>query len=107
MDFRQDITATSVTLLEGVTTVIFTRLIDTGDSNDIALNQPRYLLWAFGGTVEFGDVNNINYHANNRGAFQEQIDLTLCSTGKLMIMICVHYCMNVHVSLAIANGACQ
>ena len=53
-DSSQDITSTSAIHENGVTTVTFTRERVTGDSDDVALDQCVYFLYAWGGKF---DVN--------------------------------------------------
>ena len=70
----------------GQTTMYFTRSRDTGDSgSDLALDMPRYLLWATG---DVNDINqqSINYHdgatANRRGVSSEMYTFDCPAVGK-------------------------
>lgn len=46
-DASQDVTLRSATEDGGTTIVEFSRLLDTGDEDDLSLDRARYLLWAF------------------------------------------------------------
>ena len=59
-DPQQDITDVTVTQAGGVTTLQFTRKRVTGDTNDLALDSPFYLLFAWNGPVTGVEV--IGYH---------------------------------------------
>ena len=60
-DTSQDITATSVALVNGVTTVTFRREQVTGDPNDVSLEPCLYFLYAWGGAFNVG-TQEIMYH---------------------------------------------
>ena len=51
---------------DGVTTVSFSRLRDTGDENDISLNNCVYFLYAWGGAVSNINTGQIEYHGATR-----------------------------------------
>ena len=67
----------SATIENGYAIIRFTRLIDTGDGeDDIDLTTCRYILWAYGGTVEFDTPGPSGPHARTtRGVFSEQLCL--------------------------------
>ena len=65
-----------------MTTILFTRAIDTGDTNnDLSLDACRYVLWAYGGSVTYGNPNIIGQHTS-QGVFSEQICLNVMCNGK-------------------------
>ncbi len=52
-DTEQDLTSVSFLREDGITYIEFTRKLNTGNAQDIALDTdtPVYFIWAFGGTV--------------------------------------------------------
>ena len=75
LDERQDISSFSVTANDGYTTISFSRRVDTGDDeDDIDLTMCRYILWAYGGMVDF-DIPAPSSRHSNRGVFSEQLCL--------------------------------
>ena len=75
IDASQDITDASVVHQSGVTTVTFTRQRVTSDTNDVDLDQCVYFLFAWGGSVTYGNPHSIAYHGTNRGALSPMICL--------------------------------
>ena len=77
LDERQDISVLSVTTNDGYTTISFTRHVDTGDDeDDIDLTMCRYILWAYGGMVDFDTPGPSSPHTpTTRGVFTEQLCL--------------------------------
>ena len=71
VDPNQDITDAVASLQNGVTTVNFTRPRNSGDSNDISLDQCRFLLYAYGSSATVA-TGTITYHGNNRGTLTER-----------------------------------
>ena len=51
---------------DGVTTVRFSRLRDTGDVNDVSLSDCIFFLYAWGGYVSNITTGEIAYHGLNR-----------------------------------------
>ena len=77
MDASQDIFNTSTSSISGTTTIEFSRLRNTGDAADLALDECRFFLYAWGGTV---DGESIGYHSQ-RVASSERVCLpnsTVC-----------------------------
>ena len=72
-DVQQNITNVSVTQASGVTTLQFTRLRVTGDSVDLPLDSPFYLLFAWNGPI-FG-IEMIGYHGSTRAVSTDTITL--------------------------------
>ena len=99
IDASPDMFDTSVTVSDGITTLVFTRAIDTGDSSDdFTLDQPRYILWAYGGSVTYGNPNVIGQHAMaNRGIFDTQLDFSACGKTCHNLFLSM-YCIHVHCS---------
>ena len=71
VDPNQDITDAVASLQNGVTTINFTRPRNSGDSNDISLDQCRFLLYAYGSSASVA-AGTITYHGNNRGTLTER-----------------------------------
>ena len=61
IDASQDISNTAVSVSNGDVTMQFTRPRNSGDSNDISLDQCRFLLFAFSGPFDIS-TNTIMYH---------------------------------------------
>ena len=62
----------------------FDRMRVTGDTNDLALNQTFYLLYAYGGTVESIGPLNFSQHTT-QGVYMNQLTLSTsieCPQGK-------------------------
>ena len=72
-DTQQDIKDVSVTQANGVTTLQFTRLRVTGDSQDLPLDSPFFLLFAWNGPIS--GVCMFGYHRNTRAASSDMITL--------------------------------
>ena len=73
-DAQQDIKDVSVTQANGVTTLQFTRLRVTGDNQDLPLDSPFFLLFAWNGPVR--GVEMIGYHGfTTRAASSDMITL--------------------------------
>ena len=72
-DPQQDITDVTVTQAGGVTTLQFTRKRVTGDTNDLALDSPFYLLFAWNGPVSGVEV--IGYHGATRAVSPQLVTL--------------------------------
>ena len=71
---------------DGRTVVRFERFRVTGDSNDVALDQSTYILFAYGGSISSTNPVNIGYHSIRRGFFSPDM-ITLpgadvCPDGK-------------------------
>ena len=63
----------TVTQAGGVTTLQFTRKRVTGDTNDLALDSPFYLLFAWNGPVS--GVEMIGYHGATRAVSPQLVTL--------------------------------
>jgi len=74
VDPNQDITDTVASFQNGFTTINFTRPRNSGDTNDISLDQCRFLLYAYGGSVSVA-TRMITYHQNNRGILTQMFCL--------------------------------
>lgn len=76
IDASQDISNTSASIQDGITTINFIRPLTSMDSNDLSLNVCRYFLYAYGGSVIYisGNLNIIGYHSS-RGVISEMICL--------------------------------
>ena len=68
LDDSQDISDAVATLSDGATVITFTRPRNSGDSRDISLDGGRFLLFAWGGTVTFGETNSFTYHTGGRSS---------------------------------------
>ena len=66
IDPIQDIFNASASFEDGVTTVMFSRLKDTGDVNDISLSNCVFFLHAWGGGVTNFTSREISYHGVSR-----------------------------------------
>ena len=74
----------SASLVGGQQMISFVRAIDTGNIDDISLNQCVYFLWAYGGSIaDFGPPAVIRQHTA-RGSFDEQVCLNMCEKSKLI-----------------------
>ena len=77
-DTIQDFTNEVVDNDNGIVTIRFTRPVSTGNSQDLDLDECRYVLWAFGGAVTSYGSNGANGvfggHSDN-GVFASQICL--------------------------------
>jgi len=83
VDSSQDIMNAVATLENGFTTVTFTRPRSSSDPNDIPLDQCRYLLYAYGSTVNVA-TRNISYHGTARGILENSFCLPppdVCPVG--------------------------
>ena len=83
LDESNDLTATNAINIDGYTTISFTRAVDTGDDDDIDLTMCRYILWAYGGIVDFDTPGLLSGHTR-RGVFSEQLclpDIATCPGG--------------------------
>ena len=72
-DSIQNVDNASASFEDGVTTVMFSRLRDTGDEDDLSLSNCVYFLYAWGGGVTNISSGEISYH----GAFRRNISNTL------------------------------
>ena len=70
-DAFQDVTLHTATEAGGQTIVEFSRPIDTGDVDDLSLDTPRFLLWAFHATND----SFITRHSN-RGFTSDTVDVS-------------------------------
>lgn len=67
IDTNSHISQATAFVSDGDMVIQFTRPRDSGDSDDVALDQCRFLLYAFGGTFTIS-TNTAGYHgATNRG----------------------------------------
>ena len=84
IDDSQDIMNYTASLVGGRQMISFVRAIDTGDSDDLSLNQCVYFLWAYGGPITgVGPPAVIGQHTA-RGVFNEQVCLNMCEESKLI-----------------------
>jgi hypothetical protein len=68
VDAQQHISDFTAYHLNGVTTVLFSRKLSTGDSSqDFDLTEDLHWLFAYGGTFSGSDPPSIGYHRTNRG----------------------------------------
>ena len=74
VDPSQDIADTVASFQNGFTTINFTRPRNSGDTNDISLDQCRFLLYAYGSSAIVA-TSTIVYHQNNRGLLTERFCL--------------------------------
>lgn len=72
-DTQQDINAVAVTHGGGVTTLQFTRQRVTGDNQDLPLDSPFYLLFAWNGPIS--GVEMIGYHGTTRAVSNDLVTL--------------------------------
>ena len=72
-DAQQDISDVAVTHAGGVTTLQFTRQRVTGDNQDLPLDSPFHLLFAWDGQISGVEV--ISYHGPTRAASNDLITL--------------------------------
>ena len=78
LDESNDLMAFSATNENSYTTIRFTRLVDTGDRDDIDLTECRYILWAFGGNFTASGPTSPH---SDRGVFADQLclpDISMC-----------------------------
>lgn len=61
-DSIQNVDNSSTSFEDGVMTVRFSRLRDTGDENDISLNDCVHFLYAWGGAVFNFNSGEVGYH---------------------------------------------
>ncbi len=54
-------------------------IISTDFASDVSLDQPLYWIWASGATTS-STSTIISYHGQERGVFDEQIDIFSCLT---------------------------
>ena len=94
IDASQDIRDASAEHVDGVTTITFNRLRDSGDSKDISLDECRFFLFAFGGQANFLDMlPTITYHGfgeKRRAATAKRICIPTfaeCSAGKVQAVL--------------------
>ena len=94
VDGSQDIIRASAEHVDGVTTITFNRPRNSGDANDISLNESRFFLFAFGGRVNFFATPPIGiYHGfgpTRRAASEERVCIPTfmeCSAGKLRTVL--------------------
>ena len=75
IDSYQDVTATRAEHFDGRTTIYFTRPRTGRDPSpeDIALDDPVFMLWAFGPLNAFNPLEP-DYHGGNRGSSMERIE---------------------------------
>ena len=73
LDDSQDITDAVAMLSDGVTVITFTRPRNSGDSRDISLDECRFLLFAWGGSVTYGTPNLFSYHTGGRTSTPETV----------------------------------
>ena len=59
---------------DGVTTVSFSRLRDTGDKDDISLNNCVHFLYAWGGAVSNINAGQIEYHGATRRFVSDSLE---------------------------------
>ena len=71
VDPSQDITDAVASFENGVTTINFTRPRNSGDPNDLSLDQCRYLLYAYGPTASVVNAT-LSYHGSDRGTLTER-----------------------------------
>ena len=76
IDARQDISNVSASVLDGITTINFVRPLASTDSDDLSLDVCHFFLYAYSGSVTYGNPNVIGYHGfTNRGATSMMICL--------------------------------
>ena len=73
-DRIQNVNNTFASFENGVTTVRFSRLKDTGDVNDFSLSDCVYFLHAWGGAVTNINTGQIEYHGMNRRFISESLE---------------------------------
>ncbi len=90
IDPSQDITAASAELMDGTTTIRFTRPRASTDTNDISLDQCRFFLWAWGGSVTNGDPTTIGQHTS-RGIFPNMVCIpdNCVNGGMQTVWLCI------------------
>ena len=82
--------------MDGVTTISFNRVRDTGDSNDLTLDECRFFLFAFGGEVDIASPQTAAYHGFGplrRAPSPERICIPSfadCSSGKVRSCLVVY-----------------
>jgi len=74
VDLSQDIADAVASFQNGFTTINFTRPRNPGDTNDISLDQCRFLLYAYGSPAIVA-TSTIVYHLSNRGILTESFCL--------------------------------
>ena len=73
-DSIQNVDNAMASFEDGVTTVRFSRLRDTGDENDISLNNCVNFLYAWGGAVSNINTGQIEYHSATRRFVSDSLE---------------------------------
>jgi len=69
IDTSQDISNVSASLESGITTINFVCPLASTDSDDLSLDMCHFFLYAYSGSVIYGNPNVISYHVfTNCGA---------------------------------------
>ena len=69
----QNVENTSASFIDGVTTVRFSRVRNTGDVNDFSLSDCVFFLYAWGGDIFDTTTGAIAYHGLNRRFVSESL----------------------------------
>ena len=105
-DRIQNVDDTSASFEDGVTTVRFSRLKDTGDVDDFSLSDCIHFLYAWGGGVTDFSTGQIEYHGALRRFISnsliciptsvtfcpERCKITILSSKQLLSIICLVDC---------------
>ena len=81
IDPIQNVDNLSAAFEDGVTTVMFSRLKDTGDVNDFSLSNCIYFLFAWGGDVTNITSREISYHGASRRFISDSLICIPTSTS--------------------------
>ena len=73
-DSIQNVDNSSTSFEDGVMSVRFSRLRDTGDENDISLNDCVHFLYAWGGAVFNFNSGEVGYHFGTRRFLSESLE---------------------------------
>ena len=108
LDDSQDISDAGAMFFDGVTVITFTRPRNSVDSRDISLDEGRFLLFAWGGSVTYGIPNSFGYHGYSRRVSTLQAvrfpSATDCPS-KSIACICISYNLQLCCLQCIRIGA--
>ena len=90
----------SIERYDGVTTLAFTRKLNTGDDQDLRLDDEQcfFFIWAMGGPVtDYGDPAVFGFHTAQGNFGAERVCLQDCALDdgentKLKLLVVIGYC---------------
>ena len=93
-DAKQNIENRSVLFNNGITTVMFSRLRNTGDENDFSLDVCRYFLFAWGDVIDI-KTGEIDGHGMGQHFLSDELICLPTSTS-----LCPKICELIHISVS-------